>query len=127
MMADQSRMTAGDAVQILQSYAANRRSSERIAEPLLTVSHWRATVRDVSVGGICLELDEPTRCEGLYHLTLTDGAYCFGKDVAAEVMWQRGKQVGFRWLRLTEDQQLWLNLCARTWEREPFPIRVSFD
>lgn len=127
MMAESSRTAADDAVQILQSYVANRRQSERIAEPLLTISHWRATVRDVSVGGICLELDEPTRCEGLYHLTLTDGAYCFGKDVPAEVMWQRGNQVGFRWVRLTEDQETWLSLCSRSWHREAYPIRVSFD
>jgi hypothetical protein len=104
---------------------AERRRYERITAPPMVVRNGDAVVVDVSEGGLCLELRKPGGDPGAYYLTLTDGLFCLGQDLRAEVRWTHERQVGLEWTNLNPDARVFLRNCFRRWTEERIPIWVE--
>lgn len=103
----------------------DHRQYDRIAAPPMIVTNGDAVVVDVSEGGLCLELRSAEPASGAYYLTLTDGLFCLGSDLRAEVRWQRGNRVGLEWTGLGRDARRFLSNCFARWAHERIPLWVE--
>lgn len=92
----------------LPSPSADRRRFARFAGPPAVVSGDWSRVYDISLGGICLEGDEPVRPGDMVDLIITDKDCFHTATIPAEVVWKRGSRVGLRWVVTDDFQRHWL-------------------
>lgn len=92
---------------------SERRLHPRIHTPPLYVSN--ASVRDVSLGGICLTHNQPLVPGETESLVLTDALYHYTAELTAEVVWAAPGIAGLRWTSLTPGDQSWLRERFTTW------------
>lgn len=98
--------------------AAQRRAHPRIAAPAVVVSGDWCSVRDISLGGICLDQKSPLEAGEIYTLVLTDLMMGDSLALEAEVVWCRSGKLGLRWVRLEEAHKKWLGKHSEDWHEE---------
>lgn len=92
---------------------SERRLHPRIHTPPLYVSN--ASVRDVSLGGICLTHNDPLVLGETESLILTDALSHYTAELTAEVVWAAPGIAGLRWMGLTPGEESWLRDRFTTW------------
>ena len=92
---------------------SERRLHPRIHTPPLYVSN--ASVRDVSLGGICLTPNEPLVRGETESLILTDAVSHYTAELTAEVVWAAPGIAGLRWIGLSPGEESWLRERFTTW------------
>jgi hypothetical protein len=116
-----------EAAQHLIEEGANRREHLRVEHPPLGVSGPRATVQNISLGGICLVLDTVAQRGDRFDLHLTDALSPAAQAMQGEVVWCKRGRAGLRWINQSPMQFLWL--CERLnfwWSRgERFSVRIN--
>ena len=96
--------------------AEERREHPRVPNPGLEVNGIWADVHDVSLGGICLQVDAPLEPYRQCDMVLTDPGARSSRDFRAEVVWSRKGRAGFRWVELSEEQKQWLGERLEGWQ-----------
>ena len=96
---------------------SERRVHPRIHTPPLYVSN--ASVRDVSLGGICLTHHEPLIPGETESLILTDALSHYTAELTAEVVWAAPGIAGLRWMGLSPGEEAWLRERFTTWIHSP--------
>lgn len=101
---------------IRQTRQPERRSEARIGDcPPLLVFGLRATVQDISRGGVCLAVHGTLPREKPYLLVLRDTLDGSLQEMEAEVVWCRDGHAGLRWTALTTEQDDWLARRFSAW------------
>jgi len=95
------------------------RRHPRIPEPPLQVSGVRGCVRDVSLGGFCLDTLEVLQPGEQYELILTDAWCPFPQQLRAAVVWCEEGRAGLEWVQLDQEQQRWLETRFDDWLTAP--------
>lgn len=107
-----------------EASGVQRREHPRYDSPPVAVDETRASVRNISVGGICLEAlsagegAAPLRPGDRCTLALTDVLLHEDRELRAEVVWSRKGEVGLRWVALDDEQKLWLGKQSREWRED---------
>lgn len=102
---------------------SERRLHPRIHTPPLYVTN--ASVRDVSLGGICLTHAEPLVTGETESLILTDALSHYTAELTAEVVWAAPGIAGLRWTGLTAGEQSWLRERFTTWIHSPSDLAAQ--
>jgi hypothetical protein len=101
-----------------------RREYPRELAPPMQVCGECRNVVDVSLGGICLDLELPVAPGRRYGLILADTLLHHSKELQAEVVWYTGGRAGLQWVDLTDDQTAWLRERCEEWDRDGLRAQI---
>ena len=103
---------------------ADRRRDPRIPAPPMQVSGECRNIMDVSLGGICLDLESPLESGACYLLLMTDALHYHTQELKARVIWRDEGRIGLQWEDLTDRQRRWLEARLSDWDREGLRAHV---
>jgi len=107
-------LEAGRGMDVSVGDLADRRNHRRVESEAPVAPGTPAvqvTILNVSLGGICVTLDQPAERGDRYRLVLLDSRTPGTLELRAEVAWSKRGRTGMKWLDVTPDQFLWL--CER--------------
>jgi hypothetical protein len=94
-----------------------RRHPRHPAPPMFIAGECRNVV-DVSLGGICVDMETRMETGTQCTLVVSDGGRYFWQELPAVVTWCRGGRIGFQWVNLSEEQEAWLVERLQDWDMD---------
>lgn len=82
-------------------------------------------IQDISLGGVCLRVEEALCAGEAYRLVLAGGSGAEECTLRGTVMWCQGGRAGLQWCGLSGAQQRWLGEVFRGWRSEACAVRVG--
>lgn len=104
---------------------ADRRQHPRHAVLSPARRHLHGAIQDISLGGVCLRVEEDLPAGDHYQLVLAGGPGTEECTLKGCVMWCQGGRAGLQWSGLSPAQQRWLREVFCGWRSEACAVRVG--